>query len=125
VPDVVGQSADAAQGNLEALGFTVERTQGRSADVGTGQVMAVDPAPGVEAPHGSRLTVQVSQGLPQVAVPDVTGMSEREAVAALASAGLAHSTSTFITGDRVYRQSPSAGTVVDVRTEVSLLLSFG
>jgi serine/threonine-protein kinase len=125
VPDVVGQSADAAQGNLEALGFTVERTQGRSADVGTGQVMAVDPAPGVEAPYGSQLTVQESVGLPQVAVPDVTGMSEREAVAALASAGLAHSTSTFITGDRVYRQSPSAGTVVDVRTEVSLLLSFG
>jgi serine/threonine-protein kinase len=25
----------------------------------------------------------------------------------------------------VYRQNPSPGTVVDVRTEVSLLLSFG
>ena len=29
------------------------------------------------------------------------------------------------TGDRVYRQSPGAGTVVDQGSEVSLLLSFG
>ncbi|WP_075013811.1 Stk1 family PASTA domain-containing Ser/Thr kinase [Geodermatophilus obscurus] len=125
VPDVVGQSADAAQGNLEALGFTVVRTEGRSAEVDRDQVMAVDPAPGVEAPYGSELTIQVSIGLPQVAVPDVTGMSEQEAVAALDAAGLTHSTSTFITGDKVYRQNPAPGTVVDVRTEVSLLLSFG
>ncbi len=125
VPNVIGQSADAAQDNLESLGFTVTRTEGRSAEVGTGQVMAVDPAPGVDAPYGSEVTVQESIGLPQVAVPDVTGMTEREAVAALESAGLTYSTSTFITGDRVYRQNPSPGTVVDVRTEVSLLLSFG
>nr|ANY57919.1 Penicillin-binding protein [uncultured bacterium] len=125
VPDVIGQAADAAAGNLESLGFSVARTDGRSAEVDTGQVMAVDPAPGVEAPYGSELTIQVSIGLPQVAVPDVTGMSEQEAVAALDAAGLTYSTSTFITGDRVYRQNPAPGTVVDVRTEVSLLLSFG
>ncbi|WP_106275967.1 Stk1 family PASTA domain-containing Ser/Thr kinase [Geodermatophilus tzadiensis] len=125
VPDVVGQSPDAAQTNLESLGFTVARSEGRSADVGTGQVMAVSPTPGEEAPFGAEVTIQVSIGLPQVAVPDVTGMSEREAVAALDAAGLTHTTSTFITGDRVYRQNPAAGTVVDVRTEVSLLLSFG
>ncbi|MEX5719718.1 Stk1 family PASTA domain-containing Ser/Thr kinase [Geodermatophilus maliterrae] len=125
VPDVVGQGPDAAQGNLEAQGFTVTRTEGRSADVGTGQVMAVSPTPGQAAPYGSEVTIQVSLGLPQVAVPDVTGMSAREASAALEAAGLTYSTSTFITGDRVYRQSPAAGTVVDLRSEVSLLLSFG
>jgi serine/threonine-protein kinase len=125
VPDVVGQSPDAAQDNLEAQGFTVTRTEGRSADVGTGQVMAVSPAPGKAAPHGSEVSIQVSIGLPQVTVPDVTRMSAREAAAALEAAGLTYSTSTFITGDRVYRQSPGAGTVVDMRTEVSLLLSFG
>ncbi|MGR7028023.1 Stk1 family PASTA domain-containing Ser/Thr kinase [Geodermatophilus sp. URMC 62] len=125
VPDVVGQSPDAARDNLEAQGFTVTRTEGRSGDVGTGQVMAVSPTPGQKAPFGSEVTIQVSVGLPQVTVPDVTGMSAREAAAALESAGLTYSTSTFITGDRVYRQSPGAGTVVDIRTEVSLLLSFG
>ncbi len=125
VPDVVGQSPDAAQGNLEAQGFSVTRTEGRSADVGTGQVMAVSPTPGQPAPYGSEVTIQVSVGLPQVTVPDVTGRSAREAAAALEAAGLTYSTSTFITGDRVYRQSPAAGTVVDLRSEISLLLSFG
>ncbi|WP_089402955.1 Stk1 family PASTA domain-containing Ser/Thr kinase [Geodermatophilus saharensis] len=125
VPNVIGQAADAAQSNLESLGFTVARTEGRSADVGTGQVMAVTPAPGQEAPYGSEVTIQVSIGVPQVTVPDVTGQRASDAVAALEAAGLEVTTSTFITGDRVYRQSPGGGTVVDQGSEVSLLLSFG
>ncbi|MGY1832194.1 Stk1 family PASTA domain-containing Ser/Thr kinase [Geodermatophilus sp. SYSU D01180] len=125
VPDVVGQPADAAQANLEAEDFTVVRTEGRSADVPTGAVMAVTPGPGTEAPYGSEVTIQVSIGVPQVTVPDVTGMGEGEATAALEAAGLTVTTSTFITGDRVYRQSPGAGTVVDQGSQVSLLLSFG
>ncbi len=125
VPNVIGQGADAAQGNLEALGFTVARTEGRSADVGTGQVMAVAPAPGADAPYGSEITIQVSIGVPQVAVPDVTGQRAPDAIATLEAAGFSVTTSTFITGDRVYRQNPGGGTVVDQGSEVSLLLSFG
>ncbi|MGY1608769.1 MULTISPECIES: Stk1 family PASTA domain-containing Ser/Thr kinase [unclassified Geodermatophilus] len=125
VPNVVGQGADAAQANLEDLGFTVVRTEGRSADVATGAVMAVSPAPGQEAPYGSEVTIQVSIGVPQVTVPDVTGQRAADATAALEAAGLQVTTSTFITGDRVYRQSPAGGTVVDQGSEVSLLLSFG
>jgi serine/threonine-protein kinase len=125
VPNVIGQGADAAQGNLEALGFTVVRTEGRSADVGTGQVMAVAPAPGTAAPHGSEITIQESIGVPQVTVPDVTGQRASDAVATLEAAGLSVTTSTFITGDRVYRQSPGGGTVVDQGSQVNLLLSFG
>ncbi|MGY1671896.1 Stk1 family PASTA domain-containing Ser/Thr kinase [Geodermatophilus sp. SYSU D00710] len=125
VPNVVGQGADAAQANLEDLGFTVVRTEGRSADVATDAVMAVSPAPGQEAPYGSEVTIQVSIGVPQVTVPDVTGQRAADATAALEAAGLQVTTSTFITGDRVYRQSPAGGTVVDQGSEVSLLLSFG
>jgi serine/threonine-protein kinase len=55
----------------------------------------------------------------------VTGDRAADAVAALEAAGLEVTTSTFITGDRVYRQSPAPGTVVDQGSEVSLLLSFG
>jgi serine/threonine-protein kinase len=125
VPNVIGQPADAAQANLESQGFTVARTEGRSADVATGSVMAVSPAPGAEAPYGSEVTVQVSVGVPQVTVPDVTGERAADAVARLEAAGLQVTTSTFITGDRVYRQNPGAGAVVDQGSQVSLLLSFG
>ena len=83
VPDVTGQTPEQAQANLEELGFTVERTEdGRSADVATGEVMAVAPGPGDgPQPYGSTLTIQVSAGLPQVTVPDVTGMKADEATA--------------------------------------------
>ncbi len=125
IANVVGQPADAAQANLETQGFSVVRTAGRSADVATGAVMAVSPAAGTAAPYGSEVTIQVSEGVPQVTVPDVGGERAADAIATLEAAGLEVTTSTFITGDRVYRQSPGAGTVVDQGSEVSLLLSFG
>src|SRR3712207_9121395 len=51
VPDVTGQTPEKATGNLEALGFRVERVEdGRSDQVDVGAVMAVPPAPGRPAP---------------------------------------------------------------------------
>jgi serine/threonine-protein kinase len=125
VPNVVGQSPDAAQDILEQLGFTVERDTGRSADVATGQVMAVTPAPGDGAQaYGSAVTITVSEGLPQVAVPDVTGKKKDDAVAALQEAGLKVEVQQFF-GSNVLRQTPSAGQTVDVGSTVTILVTFG
>jgi serine/threonine-protein kinase len=125
VPNVVGQDPDAAQDTLEQLGFTVQRDEGRSADVATGAVMAVTPAPGGAQPYGSAVTITVSVGLPQVTVPDVVGLSEDDAAAALQAAGLAAESTQFIAGNRVFQQSPKAGEVVDLGTTVKILISFG
>ncbi|MGY1711608.1 Stk1 family PASTA domain-containing Ser/Thr kinase [Geodermatophilus sp. SYSU D00758] len=125
VPALVGLSPDEAAANLEALGFRVARDEGRSADVDTGEVMAVTPVTGEKAPYGSTVTITVSAGVPQVTVPDVSDRSQEEAVAILEQAGLVPEFQTFITGDRVYRQRPAAGEVVDQGTTVNLLLSFG
>ncbi|SNX95006.1 serine/threonine protein kinase [Geodermatophilus sabuli] len=124
VPAVVGLPPEEATANLQALGFTVERSEGRSADVDAGEVMAVSPAAGQQAPHQSTVTIQVSAGLPQVTVPDVVGKSEDEAVAALEAAGLQAKVSQFF-GNRVLRQTPSAGEVVDIGTSVTILVTFG
>ncbi|MGY2079446.1 Stk1 family PASTA domain-containing Ser/Thr kinase [Modestobacter sp. SYSU DS0657] len=126
VPDVVGLSPEAATTNLEDRGFTVERTTGRSADVDPGEVMAVSPGPGDAAqPYGSTVTIQVSEGVPQVTVPDVKGKSKDEATALLAQAGLEAESTQFIAGDRVFQQSPRAGEVVDQGSTVRILISFG
>ncbi len=126
VPNVVGQSPDAAQENLEQLGFTVSRDEGRSAEVSTGAVMAVSPGPGDGAqPYGSDVTITVSIGVPQVTVPDVRGKSADEAAALLQAAGLEVQSETFIAGDRVFNQSPKAGEVVDQGSTVRILISFG
>jgi len=125
VPDVIGQTPEQAQANLEDLGFTVERTDdGRSADVAAGEVMAVAPGPG-DGPqaYGSTLTIQVSAGLPQVTVPDVTGKKADEAVAILEAAGLKVDATSFF-GNKVRNQVPSAGETVEQGTTVKILVSF-
>ncbi|MGK5171345.1 Stk1 family PASTA domain-containing Ser/Thr kinase [Geodermatophilus sp. CPCC 205761] len=124
IPDVIGLTPEAATTNLENLDFTVERTEGRSADVDAGEVMAVTPGAGTQAPHESTVTIQVSVGVPQVTVPDVVGSSEADARAALEAAGLKVEVNEFF-GNRVLRQSPAAGEVVDIGTQVTILVTFG
>ncbi|MDP9427401.1 MAG: PASTA domain-containing protein, partial [Actinomycetota bacterium] len=124
VPAVVGLSPEEATANLQALGFTVQRTEGRSADVDPGDVMAVNPAAGQQAPYQSAVTIQVSTGLPQVQVPDVVGRSQQEATALLQQARLRVQVSQFF-GDEVFRQSPAAGQTVEIGTPVTILVTYG
>jgi beta-lactam-binding protein with PASTA domain/serine/threonine protein kinase len=125
VPNVVGQSPDAATDTLEQLGFTVAQDTGRSADVGKGQVMAVAPGPGDDPqPYGSTVTITVSEGVPQVAVPNVVGKDKDEATEILEAAGLKVEVTSFF-GNRVFRQTPSAGETVDTGTSVTILATFG
>ncbi|MGY1747408.1 Stk1 family PASTA domain-containing Ser/Thr kinase [Blastococcus sp. SYSU D00695] len=124
VPAVVGVAADDAQATLEQLGFTVARTTGRSPDVETGEVMAVDPGVGAEAPYASTVTIQVSEGLPQITVPDVTGKDLDDAKAQLEALGLRVEVQTFIAGSTVRYQSPGGDEVVDWGTTVRLLAAF-
>jgi serine/threonine-protein kinase len=126
VPDVIGQTPEAATATLEQFGFVVNRVDdGRSADVDKGQVMAVDPGPAAgPIAFGSTVNIQVSAGVPQVEVPDVTGKSSQEAKQILEAAGLQVETSSWITGDRVVGQTPKPGKVVDQGTTVKVLLSF-
>jgi eukaryotic-like serine/threonine-protein kinase len=125
VPDVTGQSPEQAEANLEALGFTVTRGEdGRSADVDPGEVMAVSPGPADDpAPYGSEVTIVVSAGVPLVTVPDVTGMKEDEATAALQAAGLTVDATKFF-GNKVRQQTPSPGESVEQGTSVKILVAF-
>jgi serine/threonine-protein kinase len=126
IPNVIGQTPEAATENLDQLGFAVTRAEdGRSADVDKGEVMAVTPDPAAgPVPYGSTVTIQVSAGMPQVQVPDVGGKSSAEATQILEAAGLLVETSSWITGDRVVGQTPKAGETVDQGTTVKILLSF-
>jgi serine/threonine-protein kinase len=126
VPDVVGLAPAAATANLEKLGFVVQRgPDGRTAAVAKGEVMGVAPAPAAGAqPYGSTVTITVSAGVPQVEVPDVTGMTQAQATAALQKAGLKIEVTEFF-GDLVQRQSPAPAETVDTGTTVKVLTSFG
>jgi serine/threonine-protein kinase len=87
--------------------------------------MAVTPGPGDDAqPYGSTVTITVSEGLPQVAVPNVVGKDKDDAIRLLQEAGLKVEVTQFL-GNRVFRQSPAAGETVDIGTSVTILATFG
>jgi beta-lactam-binding protein with PASTA domain len=124
VPDVTGQSPQQATSNLEALGFVVKKgDDGRTAAVPAGKVMAVSPGPG-DGPvgFGSTVTITVSSGPPLVTVPDLSGMKQEEAVAALQALGLKADATRFI-GNKVRQQEPKAGTAVEQGSTVKILVS--
>jgi serine/threonine-protein kinase len=125
VPDVTGQTPEQAVDNLEALGFEVQKGEdGRSTAVDVGEVMAVEPGPG-DGPvdFGSVVTITVSAGVPLVTVPDVTGMKEDQATAALKAAGLKVDATKFF-GNRVRQQQPAAGETVEQGTTVKILVTL-
>ena len=125
VPDVTGQSPEQAVANLEELGFEVQKGEdGRSASVAVGEVMAVTPGPG-DGPvgFGSTVTITVSIGVPLVTVPDVSGMKEDQATAALQAVGLKVDATKFF-GNKVRNQQPAAGEVVETGSTVKILVTL-
>jgi serine/threonine-protein kinase len=86
VPSVVGLSISDATAKLNAAGFDanpriVESTAPQ------GQVISQNPTPGSSEPKGSSVTLQVSNGPPEVSVPPVVGETAQQAVGDLEAAG--------------------------------------
>ncbi len=93
-----------------------------------GLVVRTEPGAGEQLPAGGTIVVVVSQGPEPVAVPDLTGMTEEQARAALETAGLqlAVSATTVETGPeqdgKVVSQSIAVGVEVDPDTIVQVTL---
>lgn len=87
VPDVVRFRAERAQTVLEATGFVVTLDSVESTEY-RGTVVALDPAPGEEVALPGEVVVSVSLGPPLVAMPELIGLQEVDALAVLDSLGL-------------------------------------
>jgi serine/threonine-protein kinase len=87
IPNVSGQSFDAAKGQLTDAGFRVARVTQESADQDPGTVLSQDPTGGTQAAKGDTVTLTVAKAPEQVDVPDVTGEDAADAVRALSRAG--------------------------------------
>ncbi|WP_375001334.1 Stk1 family PASTA domain-containing Ser/Thr kinase [Aeromicrobium sp. CTD01-1L150] len=84
VPNVVNLSFDEAESNLEDAGLRVEREE-RDSDEERNTVIATNPPANTQVDRGSTVTVIVSRG--QVAVPNVVGQDEDQAIKTLEDAG--------------------------------------
>ncbi|MGH9288677.1 MAG: Stk1 family PASTA domain-containing Ser/Thr kinase [Acidimicrobiales bacterium] len=128
VPNVVGQPADQAEATLKAAGFGVARTPEQS-DQPVDQVISQDPGADEEVREGSEVTITISSGPGQVAVPDVAGKTVDEASRMLIDAGLVPSQNPVENNDveegRVIDTNPPIGTNVDRGSQVVINYSSG
>jgi eukaryotic-like serine/threonine-protein kinase len=89
VPDVTGQSQQAAQRQLNSAGFKA-RVVYVPSDEPVGTVVTQSPVGGTSARRGTRVQLNASLGPdsgPQQSVPDVLGLDPRAATARLTAAG--------------------------------------
>jgi beta-lactam-binding protein with PASTA domain/predicted Ser/Thr protein kinase len=129
VPDVVGVRSAEASRTLQNRGFEVDIQAVVNPDVPKDRVATQSPQPGQRAREGSKVTITVSAGPGEVAVPAVVGRSRADAVAALRKAGLEAQVTRQFSADvpagQVISASPSEGTTVDRGTPVRLVVSRG
>jgi eukaryotic-like serine/threonine-protein kinase len=98
VPNVKGQSFESAQATLAGLGFNVAR-QDQNSNITPNTVIDTRPATGTELQSGATVTVIVSKGPSDVAVPNVEGLDEDSARTEIEDAGLTVSVSDEPTDD--------------------------
>ncbi|MBN1788388.1 MAG: PASTA domain-containing protein [Sedimentisphaerales bacterium] len=128
VPDVVGMSQSAASTAITSAGLVVGTVTTQCSDtVPAGEVISQSPTGGSVVPAGSAVDLVVSSGQPSV--PDVTGMTEAVAIAAInAVDDISYGSSTTEYSDTVPAgdviSQSSVGTV-PCGTVVNLVVSLG
>lgn len=128
-PDVVGLAQSAAESAVVAAELTVGTiTTANSATVPTGHVISQLPTAGTSVVISSPVDLVVSIGPVMVVVPDVTGMPQTDASAAISSAGLALGTVTpmmdfSVPEGQVLAQSPAAGVSVPMDSIVDITVA--
>jgi len=121
VPDVINQPEGVASNRLGQAGFSVNIVRQSSATVTSGNVISTNPAAGTKAAKGSQVTMVVSSGPEQVAVPNFAGDDWGEYKARLISAGLTGTAGTNCTADTkaVTSVNPTVGTMVNKGSTVT------
>lgn len=130
VPNVVGQTFEAASAQLQKVGFKPAKGEERfTAGTASGQVLGQSPLPDAVMPAGTKVVLDVSQGQRTTTVPQLIGLSRQAAELALQNAGLD-------AGDVTQRESPSprgqvlssspnGGEKTPLPSEVSFIVSGG
>ncbi len=125
---IVGQTTETAQAFLQAdpYKFVVTIAEEASATVAKGLVVRTDPVVGQLVDKGAAITLYVSSGPQPVAMPNVKGLSEADALAKLTSLGLGASIdyADLVTGNvnigKVISQGTPTGTMVAPGTKIVL-----
>ncbi|MGW7485435.1 Stk1 family PASTA domain-containing Ser/Thr kinase [Streptomyces sp. NPDC054786] len=130
VPDVKGQDFQAAQQQLQDLGFQVAKNEQEVTDPNqVGKVISQSPEGNTKAEEKSTVTLTVGKAGAQTPVPGVVGQTLKDAKQALQQAGF---TNIQVAGgspqddnSRVIKQDPQAPTPSDPKTTTVTLTTIG
>jgi beta-lactam-binding protein with PASTA domain/regulation of enolase protein 1 (concanavalin A-like superfamily) len=131
VPAVTGLTQPAAATALTAAGLLLGTvTTANSATAASGTVIGQTPAAGTSAPPGTSVALVVSIGPAHVVVPNVVGVVQGAASAAITSAALTLGplttvSSATVASGSVISQTPAGGASVPPGTAVALTVSLG
>ena len=120
-----------AKAELEGLGFIVDPSKTQSSDqVKAGFVINSQPAPGDTAAVGSHVTLIISAGPAPVAVPDVSNLTQNQAIQQLSQAGFTNffpqnQPSDTVANGLVIKTDPPAGKSVPLTTRIKVYVSTG
>jgi eukaryotic-like serine/threonine-protein kinase len=127
VPDVVGDPLAAARKAVEERGFKVKLEHDFSEGVPEGRILEMRPDPNSQLEIGSTVTLVVSRGPESAEVPDVVGLSESEAEAALQEAGFTVASKSQESEDAdpgsVIASSPGAGEQLTLGDTVTITVA--
>ena len=129
VPELVGLSDQEARSRLDEVGLEHEvRSAVSHPDAPKGAVLAQSPIPGQQVRPGAPVKVTLSLGPEMHSIPDVSGLSARQASIVLDRLGFRVSTreaNHSIEASRAFGTEPGPGTEVTVPADVTLLVSKG
>lgn len=129
VPELVGLTEDEAQSRLERAGLEYTVRSGVTHHLAPeGAILAQDPLPGQYARPGAPVYVSLSRGPELHVLPNVSGLSERQAVIVLERLGYDVTVERIthtLEFERAIETRPEAGTELAVPAEVTLVVSEG
>ena len=131
MPNVEGLTQDAATTAITAAKLKVgTNTQQTSKTVAAGKVISQDPASGSSLAEGSPVNLVISSGPQMVTVPNVEGLTQDAATAALTGAKLkvgtnTQQTSNMVAAGKVISQDAASRSSLAEGSPVNLVISSG
>ncbi len=130
VPDLTNKTVEEATEELEKLGLKIKiGDEVVSADIEEGHITSQDPVGDETLPKGRSVTVNVSKGMEDDTIPDVTNKSLDTATVLLKENGYelgeTSEENSELAKGMVIRQFPVGGKKADAGTKVDLVVSLG
>ncbi len=130
VPNITNQNSSVGIQSLEAANLLVTKNYEPSETVPAESIIRTDPVAGTLVPPNTTITVVISTGKATIQMPNLIGMDEAAATAAIASAKLTLGTISQVNSataplGQIIASDPMPGTAVSAGAIVNLSISNG